>query len=227
MSIRVGDYVFNPRTTVVREQYEMVGGKQTRAIRITGLLRGAADEASLIDALDGITLAVSAEGTVLVSLRPGRQLPARREAFVREVNGQTLTGQFTLDLRAETAWEDSETLHEVDWLIAMSGAEKDLENAGNAVTMPIIQINAEDTLVTPGITDGTRSLTYEGSVEAGSTLLFDGDAREVRLDGVVVTGYTQGDFPQLAPGETTLRFVDDIASSHQATGSIAYRDRWW
>jgi len=227
MSISVGGYTFNARTTVVREAYEEVGGKQTRAIRITGVLRGAADEAALIDALDGITRAVSEAAPVVVSLRPGRRILARREAFSREVNGRTLTGQFVLDLRAQTAWEESDALHEAEWIIAMSGAELDVENAGNGDAAPMISLTAEDVLILPSVTDGTRTLVYEGNVGSGSTLVIDGRAREVKLDGIDVTGYTSGDFPRLAPGETTLAYLDDPASSHQATASVAHRDQWW
>jgi hypothetical protein len=227
MSISVGGYVFNSRTSVVREQYEVVGGKQTRAIRITGLLRGAVDEAALIDALDDLTAAVSTDESVAVSLRPGRQIFARREGFAREVNGQTLTGQFVLDLRAETAWEESEILHEAAWIIGLSGATLDVENAGNAMARPIISLTAEDVLIAPGISDGVRTLVYEGNVDHGSTLVVDAESREVRLDGTVVTGYTSGDFPQLSPGETTLTYLDDPGSSHLVTASVTHRDRWW
>lgn len=227
MSIRVGGYTFNTRTTVVREQYEMVGGKQTRAIRITGLLRGAADEAALIAALDGITLAVSAEAPVEVSLRPGRRMFARREGFAREVNGRTLTGQFVLDLRAETAWEESTAHHESEWAIGASEAELDVENLGNAPAAPVIALTAEAFLVTPGLSDGTRTMVYEGEVDSGATLVFDTENREVRLDGVVVTGYATGDFPVLMHGETTLTYTDDPGSSHQAAAVVTHRDRWW
>lgn len=227
MSISVGNHVFNARTTVVREQYEVVGGKRTRAIRITGLLRGAADEAALIATLDAITLASSAPAPVAVSLRPGRRILARREGFSREVNGRTLTGQFILDLRAETAWEESIALKEEAWAIGLSGASLDVENAGNAAAAPVIQLTAEDLVVTPGVSDGVRDLVYEGNVNNGSTLVFDAEAREVRLDGEDVTGYTAGDFPLLAPGETTLVYTDDPASSHQMSGNVVYRDRWW
>lgn len=227
MSISVGGYTFNTRTTVVREQYEVVGGKQTRAIRITGLLRGAANEAALITALDGITEAASAASQVAVSLRPGRRMFARREGFAREVNGQTLTGQFVLDLRAETAWEESELLKSSAWPIAFSGAALNVTNEGNLPTSPVITITAEDLLIAPGFSDGIRSLVYEGTVENGSTLVIDGETREVRLDGADVTGYTAGEFPQLGPGETTLTYTDDPGSSHLATGLVTFRDRWW
>lgn len=227
MAISVGGYVFNARTTVVREQYETLGGKQTRAIRITGLLRGAADEAALISALDGVTLAVSQEAPVAVSLRPGRQMLARRESFQREVNGRTLTGQFVLDLRAEQAWEESSELHEVAWNPASSGPDIDVANGGNAPAAPLITLTAASFLITPGVTDGVRSLIYEGEVDSGSSLVFDSRAREVRLDGAVVTGYTSGTFPELAPGETTLSYTEDPGSSGQVSGAVAYRDRWW
>jgi hypothetical protein len=227
VSISVGGYVFNPRTTVVREQYEVVGGKQTRAIRITGLLRGAADEASLIAALDAVTEAVSKEAPVLVSLRPGRQIAARREGFVREINGRTLTGQFIVDLRAESAWEESEAIETLPWSIGQSGEALEVYNTGNAPTDPVITLTADDFLITPGVSDGARAIVYEGEVSSGSVLIIDAVKREVRLDGVEVTGYTSGEFPRLAPGDTELVFTDDIMSSHQATGTVAWRARWW
>ncbi len=227
MSITVGAYTFDTRTTVVHEAYEEVGGRQTRAIRITGLLRGAPDEAALIDTLDNITKAVFENAPVMVSIRPCRRFQARREAFSRELNGRTITGQFTLDLRAETAWEESTTLHESEWIIGMSGDELDLENSGNDNACPIITLTAEDFLITPAISDGTRTLTYEGNVASGETLIIDGENRVVTLDGADVTGYTTGDFPQLAPGDTTLTYIDDPGSSHLVSANVAHRDRWW
>ena len=228
MSISVGGYVFNTRTTVVREQYEQVGGKQTRAIRVTGLLRGAADEAGLIAALDGVTLAVSADAPVAVSLRPGRRMLARREGFVREVNGAHAYGTVCAGpaRRNGVGGVGDAARGAVDHR-AVGRRPLDVVNQGNANAAPVIALTAEDVLITPAVSDGVRTLTYGGNVDSGSTLVFDGEAREARLDGALVTGYTSGEFPLLAPGETTLTYTDDPGSSHLVTGSVTHRDRWW
>jgi hypothetical protein len=57
--------------------------------------------------------------------------------------------------------------------------------------------------------------------------VFDAALRRVLLDGVDVTPYTTGDFPQLALGNTTLEYTGDPSGSHFAGGVVAFRDRWW
>ena len=100
-------------------------------------------------------------------------------------------------------------------------------NDGNAVAMPVVSLTAETDLELPTLGDGTRALTYEGTVPGGATLVFDSALRRVLLDGVDVTAYTEGDFPELAPGNTTLEYTGDPSGSHFASGVATFRDRWW
>lgn len=227
MAISVGAYTFDAGTTVVREAFEAVGGKQTRAIQITGVLRGLADLAALNAALDDVLNAASEETPVYVSLREGRRLLARREGFSREVNARAPAGQFTLDLRAEAALEESDTVHTVAWSTAVSGAEIAVSNAGNAAAPVVVTLNALGTILEPRMSDGTRSLRYGGAVEAGSALVMDGGAGRVTLNGEDITPYTDGDFPVVLPGASVLTYTDHDTSSHQIDGEVAFRDRWW
>lgn len=227
MAISVGGYVFDGASTVAREAYEIVGGSQTRAIRVTGLVRGADNLATLIAALDTIAKAASESVPAVVSLREGRRLFARRESFSREVNARALVGAFILDLRADDAWEESETVNEATWNIGLSGATRDVTQGGNAEAMPTINLTGESILQTPAISDGVRMLTYDGAVPGGTALVIDSARRRVLLDGVDVTPYTSGDFPILTPGETTLEYTDDPSSTHLATAIVSFRDRWW
>lgn len=227
MAISVGGQVFDVATTVAREVYEMVGGKQTRAIRITGLVRGGSSLAELIETLDSIAQFASETVPAEVSLREGRRLFARREGFSRELSPRSRVGCFVLDLRADDAWEESEDLHESPWDIGFSGATVDLSNSGNAAAMPVVTLTAESDLELPTLSDGTRGLSYEGTVPGGATLVFDAALRRVLLDGVDVTPYTTGDFPQLAPGNSTLEYTGDPSGSHFASGVVTFRDRWW
>ena len=227
MAISIGSYVLDDRTTTVRETYEAVGGKETRLIQITGLLRGVADQGMLVAALDGLLEAASAVSPVYVSLRQGRRLLARREEFSREVHGRHLTGQFALALRADGPGEESDVEHVLPWSIAASGSTVSVTNGGTASTLPVIALEMLGDNYGVQLSDGVRALTYDGLIKAGAMLVVDGPSGQVLLDGVDVTPYTTGDFLQLVPGETVLTYSDDPASSHLIDGTVAFRDRWW
>lgn len=227
MMISAGGYVFDAGTTTVREHYESVGGKETRLITITGLIRGAADREALDAALDGIMAAVSREAPVYVSVRHGRRMRARREAFTREVHARHVTGQFSVALRAETPWEEAEAAANQVWSIGQSGAALAVVAGGNIETRPVISLTASGDIVAPAVGDGARTLRYGGFVESGASLVVDSEAGRVWLDGDDITPYTEGEFPRLQPGGTTLTYTDDPASSHLLAGTVAWRDRWW
>ena len=61
----------------------------------------------------------------------------------------------------------------------------------------------------------------------GETLIFDGVERKVWLNGADVTPYSDGEFPGIRPGGTTLIYRDGPASSHAAEAVVRYHDRWW
>lgn len=227
MPIDLGGYQLDNAYTAVREEYEVVGGRQTRAIQITGLLRGTGNLAALVEALDNIAQAVSETVPTELVLRAGRRLFARRERFIREVSARALVGQFVLALRADDAWEESAAANESSWNIGLSGATHEVSNGGNASAPLRISLGAESALVRPAVGDGERTLRYEGTVPNGAMLVFDAALREVTLDGVDVTPYTSGEFPMVEPGEQVLIYSDDPASGHMAVATVTFRDRWW
>lgn len=227
MTITAGGYAFDEERTTVRETYEVLGGKETRLIAITGLIRGAGNRVELDGALDDLLRAVSEAGPVYVSVRSGRRILARREEFTREVHSRHLTGKFTVTFRAETAWEESIAEESRAWNISQSGEDRDLAVAGNRETLPVIALTATDDIVGAAFSDGTRALAYEGVIEAGSSVLIDGPAGKVWLDGEEITPYMEGDFPRLQPGAATLTFTDGPSSSHLMTGTVSWRARWW
>lgn len=227
MAISVGAYGFDEGTTTVRETLEAVGGRETRAIVISGLIRGAGSVAGLEVMLDEILRSASVESPVYVSVRSGRRILARREQFVREVQRGGQAGRFELTLRAENAWEESDVPTTVPWSIASSGTSLVVESDGNLATRPTITLDALGTILSPELGDGVRTLRYDGVVETGSRWTVDGESERVWLDGVDITPYTEGDFPVVGPGETTLTYSDDPSSSHLLDGTVAFRARWW
>ena len=228
MSITLGSYTFDATHTSVQEAYEEVGGSDARVITVKGLVVGMGTAADIEAALDAILDAASVEDySAALSIRSGRQLWVRRNAFTREVSAESRIGSFTLELYARNPFEESVAEHSEPWAISASGATLAVSSAGNVFAQPLITLVATGDVVNPAVSDGTRTIAYQGTVSNGSTLIFDGVANTVTLDGDDVTPYSTGLFPRIDPDGTTLTYTDDASSSHTATATVAYRDRWW
>lgn len=228
MAIELNGVLFDPQYTAVEEKLEEVGGRNARSVVIRGLIAAASSLAEIEAALDAILEAASVDDyNAPLSLREGRRLWVRREAFAREVDGARLVGSFTLKLAARLPFEESEALHAEPWTIAENGAEIVLATTGNLFAQPVVTLVPSDTLVRPALSDGTRTITYDGTVAAARTLVFDAPNGRVTLDGDDVTPYTEGEFPRIGPGEATLVSTGESPGTHAAAATVAYRDRWW
>ena len=228
MAITLGSVTFDETRTTVREKQEEVGGRNERCVALSGVIVGASTAADLEAQLDAIIDEASvADFSVALSLRNGRRLWVRRRAFDRELQRDHLVGSFHLELLAKVPFEEATTQSSVNWTITASGATQSVSAAGNVFVKPVITVVADGALVNPAFSDGTRTITYAGSVAVASILEFDAVLGAVTLDGVDVTPYTSGLFPRISPEGTTLTYTDDAGSSHSATVTVAYRDRWW
>lgn len=228
MAITLGNYTFDEARTSVIERYEEVGGQDARVIQIKGVIEGLATLDLVEAALDSILDAASdqEEETPLV-LRSGRRLYVCRTKFSREVLRDGLVGSFVLTLEAQNPFEESLTETLVSWNITSSGQTKTLTTSGNVFALPKITLVASGNVVNPAFTDGTRQITYLGTVANGKTLVFDAMEGKVTLESEIVTPYASGLFPRIAPGGATLTYTDHASSSHAASVTAAYRDRWW
>ncbi len=228
MAIVLGTYAFSEAGIAVAEKQEEIGGRDARIIQIKGVISGCATVAALETELDTIAAAASDDGeAVVLSLRAGRRFFVRRIAFTREIRRDALAGSFALMLEARDPFEESESLTSVSWPIEVSGAAKVFSSFGNVFAVPSITLVASGTVIAPSFSDSTRSMTYLGELADAQALVFDAGAGRVVLDGNDVTPYTEGFFPRIAPGDTTLTYTDDAESSHTAAVTVAYRDRWW
>lgn len=228
MPITLGSVIFDEANTTVREKLEEVGGRNERRITLTGLVLGESAVADIEARLDAMLDAASLEDySGVLSVRAGRRLLVRRDAFKRELRPEELVGAFTLDLSARDPFEESiaETL--LNWMIAASGATLTASALGTMDARPVITFVASGTLIDPALSDGTRTLAFSGTVQDGEALVFDAPAGKVTLQGADVTPYTTGDFPRIAPEGTTLTFTDSSASSHTAAATVQFRSRWW
>ena len=228
MAITLGAITFDPARTRVREKHAETGGHLGRHIEISGTVLAENAPEEVEAALDAILAAASNEDfTAALSLRDGRRLFVRRAGFTREVCRDSRAGAFVLDLESRDPFEEAAIGYSLPWAITASGATKSCPTLGNAPTAPVFHVGASGTLVNPGFSDGARTIRYWGSINPATTLTFDGAARKVIRDGLDATAYTTGEFPAIFPGNTTITYTDDPASSHQLNVFVVYADRWW
>ncbi len=228
MPITLGAITFDDNHTDVREQHDEVGGRDERSITISGLILNKSTVASIESELDAILNAASAEDyAAALSIRAGRRLWVRRKKFTRDLVRENLTGSYTLELEARDPYEESTSETTIDWDLTASGQTQAATAAGNVFSKPRIELIADGDVVNPQFGDGTRAIAYMGTVADGEELIFDAESRAVTLEGEDVTPYTIGLFPQIAPGGTTLTYTDDASSSHTASVTLSFRDRWW
>ena len=228
MAITLGPVTFDDAHTTIREKLEEVGGRNERRITISGAIVGQNTVAAIEAQIDAILDAASVEDfSAELSLRPGRRLFVRRNEFSREVQGEALVGAFKLELEAKNAFEESTSITTVNWTVTASGQTQAASSSGTVYAKPKISLVATGTIVDPSFSDGSRTISFSGTVQDGETLVLDADAATATLEGSDVTPYTSGSFPRISPEGVTLTYVDDAASSHTAQITVTYRDRWW
>jgi hypothetical protein len=228
MSITLGAASLDPARTAVREEHEEIGGRDARTIRLSGIVLGESTAVDVEAALDAILDAASTEDyTAALSIRSGRRLWVRRSGFKRERAQDALVGSFVLDLEAKSPFEEADAKSSLNWNITASGATLATSASGNVFSEPMITLVATGSIIDPTFGDGEHSLTYAGTVADGETLVLDAATGTVALEGADVTPYTTGLFPRVSPEGTTLTYTDNASSSHSASVTVAYRDRWW
>lgn len=227
MSITLGPITFDETNTSARERHDEVGGRDARTITIEGLVSGST-VAEIEANLDAILDAASAEDyTAALSLRDDRRIWVRRNKYTREIDRESLAGAFTLELEARDPFEESVDETTINWNVTASGQTQPITPGGNVFAKPRIALVASGDVINPTFSDGTRTIAYMGTVADGETLVFDAVKGTVTREGADVAPYTTGLFPNLEPEGTAITYTDDVASSHTATVTIAYRDRWW
>ena len=227
--IRIGDLTLSDESVAVHERRDTDPDLPARTIRITGSVGDAGTPAELESRLDNIARAAIGGDTGLVALglRPGRSLAARLQRLDREVHRTAREAVFTALFTSDQAFEEADAETRVSSTVQAWGAALPLENGGSAASSVHIQFTASGMILTPAFDDGVRRLTFSGAMSAGQVLVIDGAARRVTLNGADVTAQVQGDYPQLGPGTTTLRFYDDFDGAHQGEVLVRWRARWW
>jgi len=228
MAIRLNSYIFDSENTSVRDRMEEVGGKDERRFVLRGLIVGKSSVDELESEIDTILDEASqTDYGATLSLRDDREFRVERERFERKVGEEELIGAFELELRARDPFEYATEETVEQWNVTGSGQVKQVTAVGNVYSNPRFTLTASGNVVNPSISDGTRTITYLGTVANGEVLVFDAAAGTVTLEGEDAIPYTTGEFPRISPEGTTLEYTDDESSSHTAGIEIAFRDRWW
>ncbi len=227
--VTIGDYSFPERSTAVDIESKFIDGKLKKIVRIDAIVLGsgsASDFSANIEDLEGEVERFD-RGEADLSVTSGRYYRGTRLALRRTVDSESKFGAFEILLLTDDRFERSSALHEEEKTITASGDTLTVSQEGNADALPEITLTATGDLVYPTLSDGTRSLTYNGTISAGSVLVIDADAKTAILDGETnALPKITGSFPVLSPGDTTLTYTDNEDSSHDAVLVVRFRDTW-
>lgn len=228
MTIQLGSIPLDRSFVGVREQLEEVGGRGVRTVTLSGLIAQAPDRATLDLWLDAVIAEASRpDFGCALSVRPGRRLWVRRQQATREVRVDPLAGSFVLRLAAQDPLEESTDESVASLVFATLPANLGIAVGGSAPAQLRITVAAASPIEAPAVSDGTRTLAYEGIVPAGEALVFEGATGRATLAGENVTPYTQGLFPAPMPGPRVITLTAENLGTVSGVVTVACRDRWW
>jgi hypothetical protein len=224
--IQIAEHLFSPAEIGVIDRVEQDAAGPIRRVTCCGLMRPAwlvTASPSRMDALAATLLTGS--GPVPLSLRPGRRLWARPRRIVRELRPEGAA--FRLEFDATDPREEDIEPSVMDWSVSTWGETTTVEVPGTAPAPFSFRITAQGTLVAISLSDGARAIHWMGAMESGDTLELDGISRTARLNGTPADTLLAGDWPLAGPGNTPLRFEDDVDGDHLADIRVTWRNRWW
>jgi hypothetical protein len=221
----IGDVTLPETMVTVREEYEEVGGRDARRLRVSGLLP-ATTLSQLQQQMEQLVQR-SFETQLAVVLRPGRVLWARRARLFHEPCIAAGLSGFTLVLEVPDIFEYSEAEHAETWTVSAAPVSRSFATVGNASALPVCFAQSAAEWTEPSWSDGTRTLTYTGTVPAGTVLRLDASARRVTLDGDDVTPYVTGEFPEIMTPSGVLTFTCAEALTEPVLMEVRYRHRWY
>ena len=143
------------------------------------------------------------------------------------VTSSAFYGEATIPFEAFDPFWYSTSSRSIAQAVA-SGGTIVVPNAGNVTTPPVITVaypsGGTGALTGVVLTIGTVTLTYNGTIAAGQSVVFDCDKFTVLNNGVNDFANWSGDFPQIPSGGGVLGYSD---TNHVgATVTVAYTDRW-
>ena len=183
--VAIGSYTFPEHSTAVDIQSRFIDGKLKKIIRIDALVLGSGNAVDFLADIEDLEGEIEKfdRGEADLSITSGRTYKGIRLALQRTLDRESKFAAFEILLLTEDRFERSSVLHEEDKTITASGDTLVVSQAGNVYAFPEITLTATEDLVHPVLSDGTRGLTYNGTIPAGSVLVIDADAKTATLDG--------------------------------------------
>jgi len=225
----IGAFTFPVRSTAVDVRTRLVEGRARKLIRVDTILLGSGTLTEFLGDVGVLEGEIERfdRGEATLSITEGRYHEGRRLSVQRTLDEDAKFAAFEILLITEDIHERSTALHEVAKMITASGDRVAVSQAGNTRSRPRMTLTAVGDLVRPSVSDGERTMTFEETLSAGSSLVLDSDLQTAVLAGEEnVLAKMSGSFGLLGPGETTITYSDDAASSHSGSLLVAYRDTW-
>lgn len=227
--VRIGLYNFPEAALAVRVTREEILSRVRKTVRLDALLGPFASMDDLLAEranLEG-ELARLDSGDAHLHLVFGRYHAASRREHQWAIDAQALTLAAHLQLITADPFERSIDTHEVEVDLAATGGTLTIPHAGNIPSRPALVLTAAATVLRPALTDGARTLTWDGLLAPGDVLAIDADRQTAWRNGTEnVLLDIAGDFPRIAPGGSTLSCTASGASPPNAALRVTWRD-WW
>lgn len=227
--VRIGLYTFPEAALAVRVTREEILSRVRKTVRLDALLGPFASMEDLLAeraTLEG-ELARLDSGDAHLHLVPGRYHAASRREHQWAIDAHALTFAAHLLLITEDPFERSTDTHEIEADLASIGGAVTISHAGNIPSRPALVLTAAATVQRPVITDGARTLVWDGLLAPGDVLALDADRLTAWRNGTEnVLLAISGDFPRIAPGGSTLSCAAQGAGPPHAALRVTWRD-WW
>ena len=225
----LGSFNFPEKRTFVRSRIREVLSKVRREIDIYSLLIGYGNLENLeqdLEILEG-ELEKFNRKEVTLSLHPGRYVSGWRRDYQRVIEPRHKAASLHLLILTDDRFERSIEEHQETLILSASGQSIEISQEGNGEAFPRLVLTATGTLIHPAISDGTRTLSFQGQLEPGMSLHLDSDFHTALINGSEnVLQSLSGEFPLLDPGTTQITYTDHSSSTHSGTLEINYRDLW-
>lgn len=224
--IQIAEHRFSPNEIGVIDRIEQDPAGPVRRITCCGLMRPPGLVAPPSFRMDALAASLLTSTSPLpLSLRPGRRLWARTRRLIRELRPEGAA--FRIEFDSTDPCEEDIDLSSIDWSVSAWGDTLTVEVPGTAPAPFSFRLTARATLEAPTLSDGVRTIHWMGVMDPGDVLELNGISRTARLNAIPADSLLAGDWPLAGPGNTPLRFEDDVDSNHLADIHVSWRNRWW
>jgi hypothetical protein len=195
-------------------------------LRITSVLHRFADRQAFQDTLDSLQNEIEKvdQGQAEITLREGQLQGGRCRQVELHLDEARCLAVLNLEVITDDRYTHGAQRFHSESLVS-SPQTLGAVSAGNWCALPRIQFTPTVSVIYPQFYDGNRLMTVLLTLAPSDVLVLDSKTHSGTLNGDNILNSVQGDFVQLAPGETNLIYSDN-STQHAGSLYLFWEDRW-